>query len=117
MDLRQLEDSVGPVMMTMFRELQGIRIALESIAAPKPQGPKLDKDTQAVALMLTMEKPTKRKIAAALGFASHGSLTRERFPRFCKAWDQFAIMRTVTGGNGRSVTSLDGEDDFGNDDN
>ena len=113
MDFSQLEDSVGTLTVGIFRELQGIRIALESIASPKPSGPKLDKDTQAVALMLTMEKPTKRKIASALGYANHQALSR--LPRFCKAWDQFAIMRTVTGGNGRSIVGHAGEDDFSED--
>ena len=67
----------------------------------------LDKDTMAVALMLTMTKPTKRKIARAMGYADHTGL--RNLPKFNAAWERFQIMQTVTGGNGRSVVGFDGK--------
>lgn len=83
----------------IVKSLERMATALEALANPHE---KPSKDIQAVVLILTLKKPTQRAISRQLGYKSHRALAK--LPLFQQAWRRWEIMKTITAGDGRSVT-------------
>ncbi|WP_437231044.1 hypothetical protein SH661x_002288 [Planctomicrobium sp. SH661] len=88
-------------MAESLRALPQLVDALREISSGQ-NAPSITEEERGMLLVLRLKNPTQRNVAKAMGLSDHTSL--RKYPVVIEAIRRFKIMKTVTVGNGRSIT-------------